>query len=209
MFEKKVKIQIKSLAGNLLFEYECADNTIKKTVMEAISKKADLSSANLRFADLRFADLSSADLSSANLSSANLSSADLSSADLSSANLRFAKNLPEWFINVCSRDIYFIFKTLKKEIPFLKDKLLKGEIDGTQYKGDCACLIGTLANADGGVDKVCGAIPFYDKGLHNWGEVWFYNIRKGDKPETHQFAKQVLDIIIMIENEDKVSKKKK
>ena len=100
---KKIKIQITSwYTGSVLFEYESVDNTIAKTVTEAVKQKAnlrsaDLRSADLRSADLRSADLRSADLSSANLSSANLRSADLRSAnlrsaDLSSANLRFAKN---------------------------------------------------------------------------------------------------------------------
>jgi Pentapeptide repeats (8 copies) len=85
-----IKIQIKSRFGDLLFEYECEENTIRKTVEEAVKRSADLSSANLNSANLRSADLISADLSSANLSYANLSYADLRSADLSSANLRYA-----------------------------------------------------------------------------------------------------------------------
>jgi len=98
--KEKIKLQIKSIFGKLLFEYECEDNTIEKTVTEAIKNSAnlsyadlssaDLSSADLRSANLRSADLRSADLSSADLSSADLRSADLSSANLSSADLRSA-----------------------------------------------------------------------------------------------------------------------
>jgi len=92
----KIKIQIKHwVTGSVLFEYETENNTIAKTVNEAIKQNADLRSADLRsanlsYADLSYADLSSADLRSANLRSADLSSADLSSADLSSADLRSA-----------------------------------------------------------------------------------------------------------------------
>jgi len=68
--KKKTKIEIKSIFGNVLFTHECEDNTIAKTVEEAVKS----------YADLRYADLSSADLRSANLSSANLSSAELSYA---------------------------------------------------------------------------------------------------------------------------------
>ena len=92
----------------------------------------------------------------------------------------------------------FIFEYLKGELPFLREKLIKGEIDGTQYEGDCACLVGTLANADGGLDKVCETIPFYDKGTHNPGESWFLNIHKGDTPKNNQFAKHVLKLIDMV-----------
>ena len=96
----KTKIQINSIFGKLLFEYESEDNNIAKTVQEGVKRYADLrsadlssanlSSADLRYADLRYADLSSADLSYANLSSANLSSANLSYANLRSADLRSA-----------------------------------------------------------------------------------------------------------------------
>src|SRR3990167_2023070 len=54
----KTKIQIKSYLGNVLFEYEDEDNSIRKTV-----EKAHLSGADLSRADLSGADLSGADLS--------------------------------------------------------------------------------------------------------------------------------------------------
>ena len=86
----KINIQIKSIYGKLLFEFEKEDNTIKETVLEAINQSADLQSANLRYTDLQYANLQSANLRSANLRSANLQSADLRSADLRSADLRSA-----------------------------------------------------------------------------------------------------------------------
>lgn len=61
--KKKTKIEIKSVFGNVLFTHECEDNTIAKTLEEAVK-----SDANLRYANLRSADLSYADLRSANLS---------------------------------------------------------------------------------------------------------------------------------------------
>ena len=87
-----IKIQIKSIFGKLLFEYEKENNTIKETLLEAIKsdanlRYANLSDANLSYADLRYANLSGANLSGANLSGANLSGANLSYADLSDANL--------------------------------------------------------------------------------------------------------------------------
>ena len=85
MFNKKIKIEIKSIFGDVLFTHKCVDNTIAKTVKKAVKSSADLRSANLRYADL-----SSADLSYANLRYADLSYADLRYADLRSANLRYA-----------------------------------------------------------------------------------------------------------------------
>ncbi len=82
-----IKIQIKSIYGSVLFEYEKEDNTIKETLLKAIEGGAYLRGANLRGANLISADLSYADLSYANLISADLSYANLISADLSYANL--------------------------------------------------------------------------------------------------------------------------
>ena len=53
----KTKIQIKSILGKVLFEYEKDDNTTKDTL-----EKANLDGANLAGADLARADLAGADL---------------------------------------------------------------------------------------------------------------------------------------------------
>ena len=63
-----IKIQIKSIYGSILFEYEKEKNTIKDTLLKAIESGADLSDANLRGAYLRGADLSGANLSGVILS---------------------------------------------------------------------------------------------------------------------------------------------
>jgi len=83
----KTTIQIKSIFGKLLFEFEKEDNSIKETVLEALKYGADLSGADLSRANLYGADLSGADLSRADLSGADLYGADLYRADLSRANL--------------------------------------------------------------------------------------------------------------------------
>ena len=83
----KTKIEIKSIYGSVLFSYESENNTIKKTVEEAIKQRAYLSRVNLSGANLSGANLSGANLSRANLSRANLSGANLSEACLSGANL--------------------------------------------------------------------------------------------------------------------------
>ena len=89
------KITIKSLFGNIIFEHNVENNTLLKTLNEALKIGANLSGANLRGANLRGAnligaDLRGADLSGADLIGANLSGADLRGANLSGANLRGA-----------------------------------------------------------------------------------------------------------------------
>ena len=91
----KIKIDIKSIFGNVLFSFEKENNTIKDTLVEAYLKDADLKDADLEYADLEYADLEyanleSADLEYANLESANLRGANLEGADLKGAYLEYA-----------------------------------------------------------------------------------------------------------------------
>ena len=93
---KEIKISIKNRwTGSILFEYSSVDNTLAKTVTEALKgganlREAVLYGAKLRGADLYGADLRGAVLYGANLRGANLYGANLREADLRGANLRGA-----------------------------------------------------------------------------------------------------------------------
>src|SRR3990167_3809389 len=90
----KLKIKIKHfIMDSVLFEFETENNTIKKTLEEAVSQRADLRAANLWRADLQRANLRRADLRRADLRGANLWRADLWRANLRRANLWRAKGL--------------------------------------------------------------------------------------------------------------------
>ena len=100
---KQIKIEIKNRwTGNILFEYLSENNTIKKTVSEAIKSGANLRGANLRGADLCGANLCEANLCEANLCGANLRGANLRGANLRGANLCEA-NLCE--ANLCEANL--------------------------------------------------------------------------------------------------------
>ena len=58
----KTKIKIESIFGKLLFEHEAEDNTIKKTLEEAVKSGANLGDAYLGGANLRGAYLRGANL---------------------------------------------------------------------------------------------------------------------------------------------------
>lgn len=90
----KIKIDIKSIFGNVLFSFEKENNTIKDTLEEANLRCANLGEADLRSADLRYANLRCADLEGADLEGADLRGADLRGANLEGADLRGA-NLGE------------------------------------------------------------------------------------------------------------------
>ena len=65
-----IKIEIKNrFTGKILFEYSKENNTVKETLVEAVSKGADLEGAYLKWADLKWAYLKWANLEGANLSS--------------------------------------------------------------------------------------------------------------------------------------------
>ena len=88
---KEIKISIKNRwTGSILFEYSSVDNTLAKTVTEALKGGANLRGANLRGADLRGADLRDANLRDANLRGADLRHANLCYANLRDADLRDA-----------------------------------------------------------------------------------------------------------------------
>jgi len=85
-----IKIEIKTIYGKVLFEYEKKNNTIRETLIKAVNSGADLHGADLSDAHLRGADLHGADLHGAHLRGADLSDAHLHGADLSDADLHGA-----------------------------------------------------------------------------------------------------------------------
>jgi gamma-glutamylcyclotransferase (GGCT)/AIG2-like uncharacterized protein YtfP len=91
------KIQILSLSGNVLFEYEKENNTIKDTLIQAVGKGANLEGANLYGANLNGANLERANLNGANLERANLEGANLYGANLYGANL-YGANLERAYL---------------------------------------------------------------------------------------------------------------
>ena len=86
----KIKIDIKSIFGNVLFSFEKENNTIKNTLVEATLNGANLLEADLCETDLRDVYLENADLRGAYLEYADLRGANLRGADLRGANLRGA-----------------------------------------------------------------------------------------------------------------------
>ena len=93
---KEIEISIKNRwTGSIIFEYSSVDNTLAKTVLEALKGGANLCDADLRGAylcdaDLRGAYLCGAYLRGAYLRGAYLCGAYLCDADLRDANLRGA-----------------------------------------------------------------------------------------------------------------------
>ena len=153
-----IKIQIKSVLGSVLFEYEKENNTIAKTVEEAVKlgiglsyadlSYADLSNANLSYADLSYADLRDADLSNANLSNANLSNANLSNANLSNTDLSNA--------NLSNTDLDFAML-------YFSCKSLKPKTSEKQRIQLCFHFLSWIANADDATDEEKAILEYCKK----------------------------------------------
>jgi uncharacterized protein YjbI with pentapeptide repeats len=140
-------------------------------------RDADLRGANLRGANLSDADLRGAYLSDAYLRGANLSGADLSGTDLRGTDLRDA-DLSDADLRSFKSDLWTTLHYARAEVPGLIAALIEGRVDGSQYKGKCACLVGTLASVRGA--EYTTAFP--DHSSSHPAEQWFLMIRKGDKP---------------------------
>jgi len=145
---------------------------------------ADLSDANLGGANLSDADLSDANLGGAYLGAANLSGAYLGGADLSDANLGGAVGIAGALKPVRS-DIRKVLDAAPHEVGGLLHALWSGKVDGSTYGGECACLVGTIANI-----RRCSydAIPGLKPDSSRPAERWFAGIRPGDTPVTNSSA---------------------
>lgn len=152
------------LSGNVLFSIE-TDSL--RLAVEAAKK----SGADLRGADLRYADLSGADLRGANFGG----------ADLRGANLVIVRD-----------DVWAVLSSAPSEVVGLRKAIIDGKIDGKTYDGECACLVGTLANT-----RHCNynAIPLLQPDSSRPAERFFLAIKPGDTPEKSQAAKLALEWI--------------
>jgi hypothetical protein len=174
-------IEIKNwIDGKVLYAAQNASDV--RTALEeavksgAVLSDADLSGADLRGAVLRGADLRGAVLRGADLRGAVLRGAVLSGAVLSGAVLSDAVESPSHPLWAFKQDLWSILDMAPQEVPGLRAALTEGRVDGSTYTGECACLVGTIANVRG-VDVELVGLP---KDGHRPAEQWFLSIRKGD-----------------------------
>jgi hypothetical protein len=205
--EKAVKRGANLMGANL-----SDANLMGANLSDANLRYANLSDANLRYANLRDANLMGAILSDANLMGANLSDANLRDANLSDANLRYANlrdadiigadlmgailrgaNLSGADLSCFKNDLFDVLSRAPNEIEGLKQSLINGKVDGSVYEGECACLVGTLANI-----RHCDYKSLGNGILPNSSrpaEQWFMSINKGDTPETNTISKITVEWI--------------
>ena len=185
------------------FETEPFSIQLGAAVKIAYGKKIDLSSANLIAANLSDANLSGADLRGADLRGANLSDASLRGADLSGAYLIGADlsdaNLSSEQLERFKQDFIAEVLKLPNELEFLREAIINGKIDGSVYRGDCACLAGTLSKAydkekysNGNSDDIDLGKFCFRANSRSPREQWFMLIREGYTPNNNKASKLAL-----------------
>jgi hypothetical protein len=116
---------------------------------------------------------------------ANLSWVDLGGEDLGGANLSGA-NLSRANLSRARDDLYDVLSAAPAEVPGLLAALRAGRVDGSTYDGECACLVGTIANVRGcSYRDLEMMLPNSDRPA----EVLFLAIRRGDTPATNPIAR--------------------
>ena len=207
----KIRIDIKSIFGNVLFSFEKENNTIKNTLVEATLNGAnlleadlcetDLRGADLGYADLRevclgYADLRGAYLCGADLKDANLRGADLRGADLKDANLRGA-DLKDIYYSVytsfltsqCPTEGSFIgWKRLDKYI--VKLKICEGADRSSSTSIICRCSkaeVLEIQNINGSIADITEICSSHDKTfIYKVGET--VEVKDFDKCRWNKFS---------------------
>jgi uncharacterized protein YjbI with pentapeptide repeats len=195
-------IEIKNWAtGETIYSMESV--SLKEALEEAVLAGIDLSYAKLNRAELNGAKLNGAKLNGAKLNGAELNGAKLNGAKLNGAELNGAKlngaklnraelnraELNRAELNGAKADLYMTLVAAIPELPGLKKALMEGRINGSQYEGDCACLVGTIANIR---HEDYATLKGITADSSRPSERIFLAIKKGDTPENNPIAKIIL-----------------
>jgi hypothetical protein len=103
----------------------------------------------------------------------------LRGADLSSADLRPIRD-----------DFWAVLSAAPKEVAGLRAAIVEGRINGSTYEGQCACLVGTIANVRACGHRDLGILkPEPSRPI----ERFFLLIQEGNTPANHAPSKIVLE----------------
>jgi hypothetical protein len=81
------------------------------------------------------------------------------------------------------------------EVPALRQALIDGKINGSQYAGECACLCGTIANVRGCDFRNSEGMKGVTPDSTSMAERFFMGITPENTPENNGAAKMVLQWI--------------
>ena len=92
-----------------------------------------------------------------------------------------------WGSSSIKNDVWAVISHTPLEAIGLREALISGLVNGEVYKGDCACLVGTLEKSGN------KNTPRRDSGRP--AELWFYNIKTGDTPANNPFSRLAVEWI--------------
>jgi hypothetical protein len=86
------------------------------------------------------------------------------------------------------KDFFTRLSKAKSEVVGLYKTLLEGRVNGSCYRGECACFVGTIAKVRG-----CDVNDLYEQiglemNVSSPTEQWFLAILQGDTPESNPVA---------------------
>ena len=114
---------------------------------------------------------------------ANLKGADLRGAYLEGAYLKGVD------LKGPKEDFFKVLDTSPNEVAGLRQAMINGKINGNQYEGECACLVGTIAKISNcKFNNMSNLKPNSDRPA----EIWFLMFRPGHTPENHAGMKKTL-----------------
>ncbi|MDE2102686.1 MAG: pentapeptide repeat-containing protein [Patescibacteria group bacterium] len=116
----------------------------------------------------------------ASLDGASLVGASLDRASLVGARLDRAR------LDPIRNDFYSVLAAAPAEVPGLLAALREGRVDGSQYQGECACLVGTIANLRHEPHNSL-TIDLHPDSTRP-AEVWFLAIHQGDTPANNPIS---------------------
>jgi len=95
--------------------------------------------------------------------------------------------------------MFYVLLNSLPELKFLKQNIIDGNIDGSTYEGECACLSGTLIKGakitNGKQEKEVIKKIMDCRDSSRPIERFFLGIKIGDKPRNSQFSKLALEWI--------------
>lgn len=147
---------------------------------------ANFSGATLACCDFTDANLVEANLIGCDVTDAVFTGADLQGCQFGDTDLRTAD------LSAIKDDVRSVLWEAQDEIPGLIQAMQEGRIDGSVYQGECACLMGTIANLRGVPSH---ALEAPEPDANRPAERWFLAIRKGDTPENHHIAEITMEWI--------------